>query len=139
MADKELERITKKFIQEIGNKSLSAEQTRVYNAFVFRRRGVYNFCVDDKYGNTIRFVMYTNKRDDGVVHILKKHYNSNVGHVTAMEILNFLNVIRNGVVSIKQNNITYTMKKEGKNYSLIIGLKKTGTEKNILKSFYSNK
>lgn len=139
MADKDLERITRNFVLEIGNRRLSEEQFRIYNAFVFRKRGVYKFCVDDKYGNTIRFLMHTNKRDDGVVHILKKHYDGKTGHVSAIEILKFLDVIRKGDLYANQNAITYTMLKEGKNYSLIIGLKKTGTEKNILKSFYSNK
>ena len=135
----DLDKITQNFINEIGDIQLNEEQKRIYNAFVYRKRGMYNFCINDKYGNTIRFSMYTNKTDDGVIHILKRHYNNTLGHVTAMEILCFPEVVRMGNITADKNTITYTMKKSGRDYSLIIGLKTTGTEKNILKSFYSDK
>ncbi len=127
------------FVSEIGKRKLTQEQERIYNAFVFRRAKPYKFSVIDNYGNTIRFTLYTNKRDDGVIHILTKHYQGKIGRVTAFEILNFCDVIRKGEMSARNNEITYKLTKCGTTYTLTVGLKRTQTGENVLKSFYSNK
>ena len=134
-----LEKKTEQFVAEIGKRKLTSEQERVYNAFVYRRSKPYKFSVNDNYGDTIRFTLYTNKSDDGVIHILTKHYQGRTGSVTAVEILDFCDIIRLGEISIRQNEITYKLKKNNTTYSLIVGLKKTQTGDNVLKSFYSNK
>lgn len=36
----------------------------------------------------IRFKIYSNKNDDGTIHILQKHYKTNIGYVSAIEIVN---------------------------------------------------
>lgn len=136
---KTIEAKTAAFKSEINYDSLNDEQKRIYNAFVFRRAKPYNFEVVDGYGNTIRFLLYTNKQDDGVLHIMGKHYHGQVGMVTASEILGLCNVIRNGRMTSNGQSITYTWEKGGKKLVLIVGLKKSKTGQNILKSFYSNR
>lgn len=129
------------FVNEIKNSKLTmnVEQQRIYNAFVFRRVKPYKFSVIDGYGNTIRFTLYTNKRDDGVIHILTKHYRGKIGCVTAIEILNLCDVIRKGEISINSGCISYKLVKTKTTYILTVGLKRTKSGENILKSFYSNK
>ncbi len=135
---KKLESITQNFITEVGSMLLNEEQKRIYNAFVYRRRKPYKFFVVDKYGNTIRFILPTNNKREGVVHILVKHYNGNVGQVTAGEILSFLEVIRKGNLTAENNTMTYKYNLNNVCYSLIVGIKETPSN-NILKSFYSDK
>ena len=133
-----LERITHNFITEVGDTQLNDEQKRIYNAFVYRRRKPYKFSVVDKYGNTIRFILPTSNKREGVVHILMKHYNGKVGQVTASEILCFLEVIRKGNLTAENNTMTYKYNLNNVCYSLIVGIKETPSN-NILKSFYSDK
>lgn len=119
--------------------SLNAEQKRIYNAFVYRRAKPYNFEVTDAYGNTIRFKLYTNKTDDGVLHIMGKHYRGAVGAVTTQEILNLCDVVRYGEMKPEANKLTYSWRKGNSTLVLIVGLKKSKEGGNILKSFYSNR
>lgn len=126
------------FKKEIGNQTLTHEQQRVYNAFVYQRSKAYTFAVRDKYGSDIHFTLPTNNTKEGAMHILLKHYKG-VGAVSAMEILNLCDIVRKGEISVKNKHLIYTYKKEGNTYKLIVALKQTSTEKNILKSFYSNK
>lgn len=135
-----LERKTADFMFDVKDyDSLNAEQKRVYNAFVYRRAKPYRFEVVDAYGNTIRFVLYTNKTDDGVLHIMSKHYRSDVGMVTTSEILNLCDVIRKGTVMSDGSSITYTWRKGVSTLKLVVGLKRSRTGENVLKSFYSNR
>ncbi|MBO7571522.1 MAG: hypothetical protein J6T48_05135 [Bacteroidales bacterium] len=134
----DLDKITQNFINEIGDIQLNEEQRRIYNAFVYRRRKPYKFSVTDKYDNTIRFTLYTDKKIEGVIHILEKHYDGDIGHVTAWEIINLCDVIRTGDFVSDGKSLTYTKETNGKKYSLIVGLKETGSG-NVLKSFYSDK
>ena len=134
-----LQQKIEQFKAEIGTRQLNVEQQRVYNAFVYRRVKPYKFVVNDRYGNTIRFTLYTNKNDDGVVHILSRHYKSRVGEVTALEILNFCDIIRNGELKTSNSGLTYCWIKGANVYTLKVGLKVTKTAENILKSIYSNK
>ena len=127
------------FKAEIGTRQLNVEQQRVYNAFVYRRVKPYKFVVNDRYGNTIRFTLYTNKTSDGVVHILMKHYRGEIGCVTAWEVLNFCDIIRNGELKTSNSGLTYCWIKGANVYTLKVGLKVTKTDENILKSVYSNK
>lgn len=130
---------TELFKSEVNYDTLNDEQKRIYNAFVYRRPKPYKFDVVDRYGNTIRFALYTNKRDDGVLHILNKHYKGEIGSVTSAEIIKFCDVIRKGVLTPGSNSLTYTWNKGNSVLKLIVGLKRTGTDVNILKSFYSNR
>lgn len=134
-----IEAKTAAFKSEVNYGNLNDEQKRIYNAFVFRRAKPYSFEVVDGYGNTVRFLLYTNKTDDGVLHIMGKHYRGQVGMVTASEILNLCDVIRNGRMKSDGQSITYTWERGGKKYVLVVGLKKSRTGQNILKSFYSNR
>ena len=110
-----IERKTNEFCEEVKSLNLTEENKRIYNAFVFRRSKPYKFEVIDKYDNTIRFVLCTNKLDDGVLHILLKHYQGAVGKVNAFEILNFCDVIRYGDMSTNDNSMIYTLKRNGQN------------------------
>lgn len=135
-----LERKTADFMFDVKDyDSLNHEQKRVYNAFVYRRAKPYRFEVIDAYGNTVRFMLYTNKTDDGVLHIMAKHYRGSVGMVTTTEILNLCDVIRHGEMTSDGKAITYTWRKGASTLKLIVGLKKSKTGENVLKSFYSNR
>ncbi|MBR5214801.1 MAG: hypothetical protein IKV80_01090 [Bacteroidales bacterium] len=134
-----IERKTKDFCEEVQHIKLTEENKRIYNAFVYKRAKPYKFEIIDKYSNTIRFVLCTNKLDDGVLHILLKHYQGKVGSVSAFEILNFCEVIRNGEISVNENTMVYTLKQNGQTFKLIVALKKSQTGTNILKSFYSDR
>lgn len=134
-----IKRKTNEFCEEVKCFNLTEENKRVYNAFVYRRAKPYKFEIVDKYNNTIRFVLCTNKLDDGVLHILLKHYQGNVGKVSAYEILNFCDVIRKGEVNVNDNNMIYTYKQNGQIFILIVALKRSTTGTNILKSFYSDR
>ena len=118
---------------------MTEENKRIFNAFVYKRSKPYKFEIIDKYSNTIRFVLCTNKLDDGVLHILLKHYQGKIGSVSATEILNLCEVIRNGEISVKENTMVYTLKQNGQIFKLIVALKKSKTGTNILKSFYSDR
>ena len=135
-----LEDKTAHFIFDVNDyDSLTAEQKRIYNAFVYRRAKPYNFEVTDAYGDTIRFKLYTNKTDDGVLHIMGKHYRGKVGMVTAQEIINLCDVVRYGEMKPGDKKITYSWRKGNSTLVLIVGLKKTKEGGNVLKSFYSNR
>ena len=134
-----IEQKTIEFCKEIDHLILTEENKRIYNAFVYRRAKPYKFEIIDKYDNTIRFVLCTNKLDDGVLHIMLKHYRGAVGNVNAYEILNFCDVIRNGEINANDNSITYTLKRNGQTYKLIVALKRSKAGTNILKSFYSDR
>jgi len=141
--DKKLSEIiktkTESFIKELVYDSLNDEQKRLYNAFVYRRSKPYRFAVQDSCGNTVRFTLYTNKTDDGVLHIMAKHYKGVAGPVTAKEIVSLCDVVRFGVMTSDGSSITYTWRKGSGTFKLVVGLKKTNTGENILKSFYSNR
>lgn len=127
------------FKKETKDLLLNNEQQRIYNAFVYQTVKPINFRVTDRYGNIIHFTLYTNKRDDGVIHILERHYKEKRGEITAIEILDFCNIIRFGDLEANKRTMVYTYTAKGYTYKLILALKKTRNEKNILKSFYSNK
>ena len=134
-----IKRKTNEFCEEVKCLNLTEENKRVYNAFVYRRAKPYKFEIVDKYNYTIRFVLCTNKLDDGVLHILLKHYQGVVGKVSAYEILIFCDVIRKGEVNVNDNNMIYTYKQNGRIFKLIVALKRSNTGTNILKSFYSDR
>lgn len=137
--EKIIERKTESFKKEIDYSKLNDEQKRIYNAFVFRRAKPYRFEVVDGFGNTVRFVIYTNKNDDGVLHIMLKHYHGSVGNVSSREIVNLCDVIRNGKVTSNGESITYSWEKGRNVFRLVVGLKKSNTGQNVLKTFYSNR
>lgn len=135
----DISRKTEYFKKEVDYNRLNEEQKRLYNAFVFRRQKPYRFSVDDSYGNTVRFILYTNKRDDGVLHIMNKHYKGVEGSVTAKEIIGICDVIRRGLMTSDGRNMCYYLQKGGKMLKLVVGLKKSKTSENVLKTFYSNR
>ncbi len=137
--DKLIARKTEEFRSEVDCTTLNEEQKRIWNAFVFRRSKPYHFAIQDRSGNTIRFSLYTNKTDDGVMHIMAKHYNGNVGPVTAKKIVSFCDVIRNGNIDANPKAISYNWKTNGWTYTLTVALKRTGEDDNVLKSFYSDR
>lgn len=130
---------TESFKKELDYSHLNDEQKRIYNAFVFRRAKPYRFAVIDAFGNTVRFILYTNKKDDGVLHILGKHYKGTIGNVTAFEIVNICDVIRKGEIISNGKSITYTLTMGSSVLKLVVGLKRSNTGENVLKSFYSNR
>ncbi len=76
--------------------------------------------------------------NEGTQHVLLKHYKTNRGSVTALEILNLMDVVRNGAKGSDENHIIYSMEKfRGKiKFTIAVKVVKKG---NIFKSFYSNR
>ena len=134
-----LEAKTEAFKKEVNFSGLNEEQKRIYSAFVFRRAKPYRFAVNDADGNTVRFLLYTNKTDDGVLHIMGKHYRGVTGPVTATEIVNLCDVIRNGVMTSDGKSITYTWIKGASTLKLIVGLKRSKTGENVLKKLWQQR
>lgn len=129
------------FIKEVGTRTLSFEQQKIYKAFTRTKGHPISFQITDKSGRIVKFAIDPSKNDDGPQHVLQKHYQGNVGRVTAIEILNMLDTIRYGdrePNSHPQNRIVYKLKKRLNNNIYTFCLK-ISNKKNIFKSFYSNR
>lgn len=125
------------FRAEIGNRTLSEEQQRIYNVFT-RTKGVSRFTMTDGYGDSVRFKVDPSKFSDGPQHILTKHYRGHEGRITATEIINMCEVIRKGTKRKTPTHITYKLAKNVGGNKLILALKITRNDL-VLKSFYSNR
>lgn len=125
------------FVKEVGCRALNDEQKRVYKIFTKTKGRPMRFSIIDQAGNTVSFNIYCDKKDCGTQHILMKHYKSAMGRVTAMEILNLCDIIRNGK-RYKSNAYTvykYKYIKRKVTYKVALRL----TAKGLLKSFYSDR
>lgn len=95
--------------------------------------------VNDSKNNPITIKIDPSKTAEGPQHVMKKHYQGNIGRVTATEILNMLDIVRKGTIHTpSDNHILYSLKKRvnGVTYNFCIKI----TKKNkIFKSFYSNR
>lgn len=125
------------FKKEVGNRTLTEEQRRIYNEFCKTKGKGKTFFVIDKAGKQISFVIYCDKFDCGTQHILKNHYMENKGRVTAVEILNMLDVIKYGVPHKSNAYTVYSYKHVSGSVKLNATLRLT--KQGLLKSFYSDR
>lgn len=124
---------------EIGDRILTGNQLKIYRAFTKTTGRPTTIETNDGNGDKIRFKIYSNKNDDGTIHILKKHYKTNIGYVSATEIVNLCSVIENGNKSRSGNCIVYTLVKSNNRTKLKTALKIIVGKDYVLKSFYSDR
>ena len=84
------------FKKEVGKRTLTDEQQRIYKAFTRLKGKAVAISVIDKTGKRISFKIYSDKRDCGTRHILERHYKTPTQDLTALEILNLCDIIRRG-------------------------------------------
>lgn len=125
------------FKKEVGDRVLTEEQQRVYRVFTRLKGKPIDFAITDKNGARARFNIYCDKADCGTQHILTRHYKTDIGRVTAMEILNLCDVIRKGdpYKSKAYTVYKYTRTAGDVTYRIILRLSGNG----LLKSFYSDR
>ena len=112
---------------------------KVYAAFTKTKGRPISIHVSDLNNRIVSFKLDPTKRSDGPQHILLKHYNSRIGQVTALEIINMCEVIQMGERDDSEaSRLCYylTKKENGITYTLCL---KIGKKDNYLKSFYSNR
>lgn len=125
------------FKKEVGKRTLTDEQQRIYKAFTRLKGKAVAISVIDKTGKRISFKIYSDKRDCGTRHILERHYKTPTQDLTALEILNLCDIIRRGE---PYKSKAYTVYKYVFNYgkvTLRATLRLSGN--GLLKSFYSNR
>lgn len=123
------------FRKEIGNRPLNEEQQKIYSAFT-KENGSRIYCsVTDGYGCSYKVFLESSKE---IKKILIKHYRTNDGTVTALQILNMFDTVRTGTKYTSQGNVVYkkTRTKDGVEYHTVIKIFKNGTDA-VLKSFHS--
>ena len=127
------------FIDEVGTMEFTPEQAKIYAAFTKTKGRPISIRVSDPNNKIVSFKLDPTKRSDGPQHILLKHYNSRIGQVTALEIINMCEVIQMGKRDDSEaSRLCYylTKKENGVTYTLCL---KLGKKDNYLKSFYSNR
>lgn len=130
----------RQFKAEVGNRQLNAEQAKVYNAFTKTKGSATFINVTDKNGKKVRIKIDSTKRTTGSQKILMRHYNTNVGRVTAWEILNLCNVVKTGEPHPSGIYIIYKKQFVRNGHLFHTVLRFTIDEKSAaLKSFYSNR
>lgn len=128
------------FKAEVGNRELSEEQSKVFNAFTKKKGASTYINVTDMDGKSLRIKIYSNKVSTGTQHILKNHYATKIHWVTAWEILNFCEVVECGTHYVSNGYIVYRIVKYCDDVKISTVLK--FVEDNgvaVLKSFYSDR
>ena len=130
----------KQFADEVGDKELTEEQKRIYKAFTKTKGAATNIYVTDSKGRNLNIKIYSNKFSNGVQHILMGHYKTTREYVTANEILNLCDVVRNGT---PYKSGSYTVYKLSRRYGkvtirTVLKISVEGNEA-VLKSFYSDR
>ena len=133
------DRITQ-FRAEIGDRELTEEQRKIFNAFC-KKGGASTFVnVTDYLGNKVRLKIVSYDPSIGSQHILLSHYKTEVGNVTATEILNLCDIVKYGESYISGIYTVYRKQYEnnGVLYRTVVKVsKEKGTS--LLKSFYSDR
>ena len=124
------------FRAEVGDRELTEEQNRVFETFCRTKGKLKRICTTDSNGDSITIMFPSDDENEGTQHVLLKHYKTNRGSVTALEILNLMDVVRNK--GSDESHIIYSMEKfRGKiKFTIAVKVVKKG---NIFKSFYSNR
>lgn len=130
----------KAFKNEVGDRELNAAQGKIYHAFTKTKGSATRISVVDKFGNTVRIKIYSDKTSNGVQHILSNHYKTKVHWVTANEILNLYRIVETGDRYPSNGYTVYhrTQSFNGVKISTVLKFGKEGSEA-VLKSFYSDR
>lgn len=126
------------FKAEAGDKNqYTPEQQKIYTAFTKEGGSLTNFIITDCEGKTLKISVDSATE---VRKILLKHYKTNVGTVTAKEILHMFDVIRFGSKHFNHGNYVYIHRfvKKGIVFYTVIKLFSNGKDA-YLKSFHSNR
>ncbi len=126
------------FKAEVGDRDLTDEQKRVFETFCRTKGKLKSISTTDNSGTLITMKFPSDDENEGTQHVLLKHYKTNRGTVTAMEILNMMEVVRCGNREDDGNHIVYWEEKyNGRiKYTFAVKVAKSG---NIFKSFYSDR
>lgn len=125
----------KQFKSEVGNKPLSTEQAKIYNAFTKVNGKKVAVSVIDCEGVVLKVTLIPSKE---VKKILLKHYRTSDGTVTANQILRMFDVVRTGSKRKSQGNVVYSkvFRKNGVEYRTVVKIFPNGKDA-VLKSFHS--
>ena len=125
----------KQFKSEVGNKTLSKEQAKIYNAFTKVNGKKVAISVVDCEGVVLKVTLIPSKE---VKKILLKHYRTSDGTVTANQILRMFDVVRTGSKRKSQGNVVYSkvFRKNGVEYRTVVKIFPNGKDA-VLKSFHS--
>lgn len=126
------------FRAEVGDRELTEEQNRVFETFCRTKGKLKRICTTDGNGDSVTIMFPSDDENEGTQHVLLKHYKTNRGSVTAMEILNLMDVVRCGNRVEDGNHIIYCVEKyQGRiKFTFAVKVAKRG---NIFKSFYSDR
>lgn len=127
------------FIRELNGVHMDETQGKIYYAFVKNGGHPVNISVNDKEGHTVKFRIYGGKDGEGSEHILKRHYRSSRGVVSALEIINLCEVIRKGEKHRQFGCDVYEYRKRGRSTKFTTVLKVLVDDRKVLKSFYSDR
>ncbi|MBO7481200.1 MAG: hypothetical protein J6T63_03720 [Bacteroidales bacterium] len=126
------------FKTDVGNRELNEEQKRVFDTFCRTKGKLKSISTTDNTGTSLVVKFPSDDENEGTQHVLLKHYKTNRGSVTAMEILNLMDVVRCGNRVEDGNHIIYCVEKyQGRiKFTFAVKVAKRG---NIFKSFYSDR
>ena len=128
------------FIKEVGDKTLSHEQAKVYAAFTKTSGSNTYLNITDKDGNTLRLKIISNSETSGTRYILRNHYKTRIHYVTANEILNLSKIIESGERYPSYGYTVYKLEKTSPQGLIreVLRIAKDGKTA-VLKSFYSDR
>ena len=128
------------FRTEVGDRELTEEQRKIFNAFTKKNGAATYLNVTDMDGKNVRIKIYSNKIKTGSQHILVNHFGTMIHWVTAWEILNLYEVVERGAHYISNGYVVYRMDTDYNGVKISTVLKFV-EDKGIavLKSFYSNR
>lgn len=128
------------FIAEVGDRELTQEQSKIFHAFTKTKGSVTYLNVTDCKGKSLRIKIYSDKFSNGTQHILLGHYKTRREYVTAMEILNLCDVIRNGELYKSRGYTVYRLLRHYGKVTIrtVLKINVNGNEA-VLKSFYSDR
>ena len=126
------------FKSEIGDMKMSEEQQIVFDLFCRTKGKPKRINTSDKDGAKVSFLVHSDKYSEGSQHVMLKHYRGKVGHVTAFEIIDMLDVVKKSKCVVRNFVTSYRLVRElgGVKYSLVL---KMTTHVHVFKSFYSNR
>jgi len=114
-----------------SNRSFKPHQQAVFD-FVIQSKKSAEFIVND-----YTIIIYVGNDGIGFKHILLRHYCSGCdGEVTARDILNIGNVIKNDIeLEAKKGRVKFIQSKNGKKYTVIL---KKREDKRLIFNFFSS-
>lgn len=122
------------FVAEVGDKELTEEQAKIFHAFTKVNGSKIYFQVEDCENVMLRICVSKSEKNK----ILLKHYCTNIGTITANDILEMFDIIRKGEKNFNNGNYVYSIskRKKGVTYKVVVKIFSNGKDA-VLKSFHS--